>query len=675
MTTPDPDPLSSLQDLPVTGPFGQSIRMQWLSIRANMIRSLRTPAWDEFTRYNLFDDLSLNTIESLFPRDEFVLETLRRPKGYYENIMGLTMYNEGQEEVLYSLRGIWRNIHAAGSKNRYFGRTLVVCIVDGYAELHKQTALLSTLANVYKLYSKPMVEKALKAYAELKKNWEMQFRKDLEKAKEEHMKHLNSNPSDTHKSYEIPIGNRDVVFAFESRLTMGSSDLYAVGEGTTDKPAMDVLFVVKAENRKKLHSHLWLFYGFCMMYQPKYVYLIDMGTEPEKKSLLALHDHFEHNPYTGGCCGEIIVKDAPWYDPLVGAQWFEYKIGHIIYKTFESLMGFIPVLPGAFSAYRWETIIEENYRVMRAYLLPFIDPLQLDWTLTNIYFLAEDRIMSEEIMRVGKEHCYTLRFVKASKALTEGVTQLVNLIKQRRRWINGSWFALIKVLKNCQLLRDVCFNSKHTCIRKLLFAFQSLYMFIIMLMTWFSVGTFYTGYALITELLSCEDSPGDTTRLTNPCGLLMYIYIFAMGCIIIVSLATAPDNVKTFWVVMSIFFSLTGIYIIAGLFKIVLDNQFAVGNVAGYEAAGLFVVMGVAILCYWENFFTMLVFGFHYVLLTPTYVNILTVFAICKTDDVSWGTRGKDEKGTSQQDEFNWKKTVFLAVFVGCNVIMAGLVQ
>lgn len=302
------------------------IRMQWLAIRACMIKSLRTPAWDEFLSYDLFRNLEGGTIEPIYPKEEFVLETLRRGRGYYTNVMGLTMYNEGQEEVLYSLRGIWRNLRTSERRMREFGKTLVVILVDGYGELHKNKALLSTLETFYKLYSKSTVEEALEIYANWKKSWEAQYARDLATMKKENFEHLKDNPGDTHRIIPIPVSNRDLVFAFETRLTMGASDLYAVNEGTKDKPAMDVLFVVKAENKKKLHSHLWLFYGFCMLFQPKYVYLIDMGTEPMKKSLLALHDHFEQNKYTGGCCGEIIVKDAPWYDPLVGAQWFEYKM-------------------------------------------------------------------------------------------------------------------------------------------------------------------------------------------------------------------------------------------------------------------------------------------------------------------------------------------------------------
>jgi hypothetical protein len=63
----------------------------------------------------------------------------------YVNVMGLTMFNEGQEEILSSLRGIWRNLQKSKNKKCLqternvisVGKTLVVIIVAEYAKLQE----------------------------------------------------------------------------------------------------------------------------------------------------------------------------------------------------------------------------------------------------------------------------------------------------------------------------------------------------------------------------------------------------------------------------------------------------------------------------------------------------------------------------------------------------------
>lgn len=41
---------------------------------------------------------------------------------------------------------------------------------------------------------------------------------------------------------------------------------------------------------------------------------------------------------------------------LLRAQYVEYKLSHYVDKAAESLFGFVSVLPGAFSAFRWKAI-------------------------------------------------------------------------------------------------------------------------------------------------------------------------------------------------------------------------------------------------------------------------------------------------------------------------------
>ena len=121
-------------------------------------------------------------------------------------------------------------------------------------------------------------------------------------------------------------------------------------------------------------------------------------------------------------------------------------------KNFESCLGFLHVLPGAWSAYRYDALskgaaFKENLLEKR-YLKQILNPElgQGDFREANMY-LAEDRILCLGMFCQINSR-YKLRYIPDAIARTDAVDDLIEFMNQRRRWINSSWFALEYVLRN-----------------------------------------------------------------------------------------------------------------------------------------------------------------------------------------------------------------------------------
>lgn len=113
-------------------------------------------------------------------------------------------------------------------------------------------------------------------------------------------------------------------------------------------------------------------------------------------------------------------------------------MGHLVDKPFEAAFDFIHVLPGAFSCYRYKSVKEG----LTDYLSPALDP-DCERTLEqeNIN-LAEDRILSLGLKASGNSFAY----MPDVYAVVDPMANLSGLVAQRRRWINGSWFAFYDVI-------------------------------------------------------------------------------------------------------------------------------------------------------------------------------------------------------------------------------------
>ncbi|KAF7727456.1 Chitin synthase, class 1 [Apophysomyces ossiformis] len=197
-------------------------------------------------------------------------------------------------------------------------------------------------------------------------------------------------------------------------------------KGALDKIVpTQVVFCLKEKNRKKINSHRWFFQAFCPLLRPNVCIMIDVGTRPGPHSIYKLWRTFALNPHVGGACGEIRAMIGPGgvylLNPLVASQNFEYKISNILDKPLESVLGYIQVLPGAFSAYRYEAIQNDRdgFGPLQKYFLG--EELHGGGGAgvfeANMY-LAEDRILCYELV-AKKNASWILHYVSGAYGETD----------------------------------------------------------------------------------------------------------------------------------------------------------------------------------------------------------------------------------------------------------------
>lgn len=172
---------------------------------------------------------------------------------------------------------------------------------------------------------------------------------------------------------------------------------------------VQIIFCLKENNQKKINSHRWALQAFGQALQPNICVLLDAGTRPGKDSIYELWKAFDLDPQCGGACGEIkaMLGKGKGFEkllnPIIAAQNFEYKMSNILDKPMESAFGFISVLPGAFSAYRF--IALQNDKNGKGPLEKYFDGekhhLDADIFTKNMY-LAEDRILCFELVAKRK---------------------------------------------------------------------------------------------------------------------------------------------------------------------------------------------------------------------------------------------------------------------------------
>ncbi|KAL0079551.1 chitin synthase [Phycomyces blakesleeanus] len=451
------------------------------------------------------------------------------------------------------------------------------------------------------------------------------------------------------------------IYEFTTQISI-DSDMKLRGADKGIVP-VQILFCLKEKNAKKINSHRWFFNAFGPLLLPKICILLDVGTRPGNVSIYKLWRTFERNRNIGGACGEIRAMLGVGFkqllNPLVAAQNFEYKMSNILDKPLESVFGYISVLPGAFSAYRYQALQNDinGHGPLEKYFHGedlHSSAKQPKLFEANMY-LAEDRILCFELVAKRGER-WLLEYCQSAFAETDVPEQLPEFISQRRRWLNGSFFAGVYGIWHFPSI----LKSNHSLFRMGLLCIESVYSFISLLFGWLSLGNFYITFYFITK--SLEDptvDPFGNGRGTHISSVIRYGYQFLLIIVFICSIGNRPQGSRILFILCLVGFAVIMCYMLFAaawlVYKAISYSGIEWTPNAGTNLALLLANQGLRnmllslMATYGLYFISSILYGqpWHmltsflpYLLLLPCYVNILSIYAFCNTHDVSWGTKG-----------------------------------
>jgi chitin synthase len=580
----------------------------------NQVPHAQPPERDEFTHMRY----SAATCDPAdFDAERFTLrqKLFAKPR-HTELFIVITMYNEEDELFARTMSGVTKNIEYMNSRtnSKTWGKDawkkIVVCVVsDGRAKINPRTrAVLAGLGVYQDGIAKQQV---------------------------------NGKDVTAH------------IYEYTTQMAVSiNKGVVGVKKGNTP---IQMLFCLKEKNQKKINSHRWFFQAFGAVLDPNICVLIDAGTKPGKDSVYQLWKCFDLEPMCAGACGEIkamLVHGKKLLNPLVATQNFEYKMSNILDKPMESAFGFISVLPGAFSAYRYVAL--QNDKTGNGPLEKYFAGEKMHGANAGIFtanmYLAEDRILCFEL--VSKRNCHwILQYVKSSTGETDVPVEMADFILQRRRWLNGSFFAAVYSLAHSF---DI-FRSDHSFLRKTMFFVEFFYQTVSMLFAWFALGNFFLVFRILTSSLATEIGTVGKVLFV----VFEWLYIGVLITCFILSLGNRPQGSNKFYMTMVYFWVIIMAYLMfASIFITVRSVQERLKDSDGFQVSDIFadkiffnlvvslastyamwLIVSIIFLDPWHMFTSFI----QYLLMTPTYINILNVYAFCNTHDITWGTKGDDK--------------------------------
>jgi cellulose synthase/poly-beta-1,6-N-acetylglucosamine synthase-like glycosyltransferase len=443
--------------------------------------------------------------------------------------------------------------------------------------------------------------------------------------------------------------------------------------------------IVKCRNRQKHDSHWWSLcpHGFIASYpDARFCFFTDCGTLFDEECMYFMLREFEMDKQKkiGAVTGRQRVMNAKQQGAsdegfiaefLRHVQRCDFELSFATSVGAFALAGCLPVLPGPCGLYRRETIVSGAGEFYHSFLS--MDSNNIGITEANV-MIAEDRILSispffSKFVKDGS----TGELVNYPDMVTtvapeatfyyESESSIMPLVKQRRRWINGTIAAYLWLLFKKPGLIWSSFNV--SIWRKLLIYFLIIVQAYQFLFVFVSPAIFLVLFrTALTALNWKEQLYSDYWFM-----ILMVLYLlFAWAS----SYKHAADWMFYIAIIVGIFIELLSI---AGITRSIVkqallpDSEFYeqinktqtkgrppgyIGNFSYLDIVpfGLLALVAIcpligALFASPKSFMYVMRSGIYFLLFLPTLVGTFGIYSICNFSDFSWGNR--DSTGSADK--------------------------
>lgn len=284
----------------------------------------------------------------------------------------------------------------------------------------------------------------------------------------------------------------------------------AMAHGADD--SIHLVLGIKGKNCGKLDSHWWYYRAFCPAIEPAYCFQMDVGTIPSGHALSELLNTFYRSPRIGAVAGSILPnRPKSAWDALQCWQYMSFANSVLLEWPAESTVGFLSVVPGQLSAFRWDAIREApnagTPATEQSRLDVYFKGLESLTPQESMLYAAEDRVLCRELV-FNAQSGWTIAHVDGAVAITDACQSWGELLRQRKRWCNGYLACRIIYLKKLPYFIG---SGGVSLRRKLQASAAAMYHSLVMLADWF---------ALAISVLVVLSATQQAQLLTDPSSLL-----------------------------------------------------------------------------------------------------------------------------------------------------------